>query len=384
MDTPIDPSDQQPTPPEPEGPDARPPRPPLRRSADDRVIGGVCGGVARTLGLDALVVRIVAVVLVLAGGAGALLYVGGLLLMPDDAAPGEPSDDRVRGRLATVTGVVVLVVAGLVLISGVGFWLFGPLIPIALLALLGLGAWWVVSGEGATGGPADIARRSVFGVLVLIGCAILAGLSFYAGATDAGWIVAGVVIAAGVALLAGAFVRPVRFLILPALALAVPLAAAEASDLDLTGGLGERTYRPTTAADVRGTYELGAGRLVVDLRGADLPDGDTAVSLRVGAGQALLLVDPDTCVASRAEVGVGAVQVFDAESGGLAVDWENVPRRPAGTPRVLLDAEAGVGVVTVDYRDRERGWDGPDRGWDPERDREVPTQPACEEDRASG
>ncbi|MFA9272342.1 MAG: PspC domain-containing protein, partial [Baekduiaceae bacterium] len=84
MDDQTDPTAEQPTPPPPE-PEAAS-RPPLRRAADDRVIGGVCGGVARTLGLDALVVRVVAVVLVLAGGAGALLYVAGLLLMPDDAA----------------------------------------------------------------------------------------------------------------------------------------------------------------------------------------------------------------------------------------------------------------------------------------------------------
>ncbi|MBJ7521147.1 MAG: PspC domain-containing protein [Solirubrobacteraceae bacterium] len=382
MDDQTDPTAQQPTPPPPE-PEAAS-RPPLRRTADDRVIGGVCGGVARTLGLDALVVRVVAVVLVLAGGAGALLYVGGLLLMPDDAVPGEPADDRARGRLATVSGVVVLVLAGLVLLSGVGFWLFGPLIPLAFLALLGLGAWWVVSGEGTTGRPADIARRSVFGVLVLVGCTILAGLSFYAGATEGGWIIAAVVIAAGVALLAGAVFRPVRFLILPALALALPLAAAEASDLDLTGGLGERTYRPATAADIRDTYELGAGRLVVDLRGVDLPDGDTAVNLRVGAGQALLLVDRDVCVASRAEVGVGAVQVFDAENGGVAVDWEDLPAGPAGTPRVLVDGEAGIGVVTVDHIDREHDWDDDrDRRWGGRDGDITPTQPACREDRAA-
>lgn len=380
MDDRTEPTQPQPTPPAPDpDPGARPPRPPLRRSADDRVIAGVCGGVARTLGIDALIVRVVAVVLLLAGGAGALLYVGGLLLMPDDATAGAPGDDRARGRLATVTGVVVLVVAGLVLISGAAFWVFGPLIPLAFLALLGLGAWWMVSGEGATGGPGDIARRSALGVLVLVGCAILAGFAFYAGATEGGWVVAVIVIVAGVALLAGAFVRPVRFLILPALALAVPLAAAEASDLDLTGGLGERTYRPAAAADIRDAYELGAGRLVLDLRGAELPDADVPVRLRIGAGQALLLVDRDTCVASRAEVGAGAVQVFDAESGGLAVDWEDVPARPAGAPRVVLDAEAGVGAITVDYVDRDH-----DAGWDGGRDRAAPTQPACREDRAAG
>lgn len=386
MSDPTDPTQPQPGPPPEPGPDPaaepRPPRPPLRRSADDRVIGGVCGGVARTLGIDALIVRIVTVVLVLAGGAGALLYLGGLLLMPDDASASAPGDDRARGRLATVTGVVVLTIAGLIVINGLTFGLIGPLIPLAFLALFGLGAWWVVSGEGASGGAKDIARRSLLGVLVLAGCAVLAALSFYAGTTDAGWIVAAVVIAAGVALLAGAVVRPVRFLILPALALALPLAAAEASDLDLTGGLGERTYRPTTANAVRADYELGAGRLVVDLRGARLPDGDTNVHLRLGAGEAVLLVDPGTCVGGTAEVRAGVVQAFGhEETGGLSVDWEQLPQRRPGNPRVVVDADIGFGALTIDHVD-------PDQVWNRDRRRVVtgpddaPVQAACQGRRA--
>ncbi|MFV0434467.1 MAG: PspC domain-containing protein [Leucobacter sp.] len=49
-------------------------RPPLTRSRDDRVVAGVCAGLARHLGLSATVVRIGAVALALVGGAGALLY----------------------------------------------------------------------------------------------------------------------------------------------------------------------------------------------------------------------------------------------------------------------------------------------------------------------
>jgi signal transduction histidine kinase len=44
-------------------------------STDDRVIAGVCAGIAQTLGVDATLVRLVFALLALAGGAGILLYI---------------------------------------------------------------------------------------------------------------------------------------------------------------------------------------------------------------------------------------------------------------------------------------------------------------------
>src|SRR3712207_7397152 len=46
----------------------------LTRSRDDRMIAGVAGGVAKYFNVDPVIVRIVAIVLVFFGGAGALLY----------------------------------------------------------------------------------------------------------------------------------------------------------------------------------------------------------------------------------------------------------------------------------------------------------------------
>ena len=47
---------------------------PFERSERDRVVAGVCGGIAAALGVDATLVRLVFAVLALAGGAGILLY----------------------------------------------------------------------------------------------------------------------------------------------------------------------------------------------------------------------------------------------------------------------------------------------------------------------
>jgi signal transduction histidine kinase len=47
---------------------------PFARSEQDRVVAGVCSGIAAALGVDARLVRLVFVLLALAGGAGILLY----------------------------------------------------------------------------------------------------------------------------------------------------------------------------------------------------------------------------------------------------------------------------------------------------------------------
>jgi phage shock protein PspC (stress-responsive transcriptional regulator) len=44
-------------------------------STDERVIAGVCAGIARSLGVDPTLVRLVFALLALAGGAGILLYI---------------------------------------------------------------------------------------------------------------------------------------------------------------------------------------------------------------------------------------------------------------------------------------------------------------------
>ena len=56
----------------------------LRRSGDDRVLAGVAGGIARYLGADVTLVRVIIAALVLFTGAGAALYLAAWLLIPAD------------------------------------------------------------------------------------------------------------------------------------------------------------------------------------------------------------------------------------------------------------------------------------------------------------
>jgi phage shock protein PspC (stress-responsive transcriptional regulator) len=67
----------------------------LRRPFDGRMLTGVAAGLARYLGVDATIIRIAFVVLTLLGGPGILLYLAGLLLIPE-----EGSDQSIISSLA--------------------------------------------------------------------------------------------------------------------------------------------------------------------------------------------------------------------------------------------------------------------------------------------
>ena len=53
----------------------------LKRSAN-KMLAGVCGGLAEYLGMDATIVRVIYALLVICGGVGLLLYLILALLMP--------------------------------------------------------------------------------------------------------------------------------------------------------------------------------------------------------------------------------------------------------------------------------------------------------------
>ena len=64
------------------------PLPTFAPSSDERVIAGVCAGIAQTLAVDVTLVRLVFALLALAGGAGIVLYLGAVGLRPAGRASG--------------------------------------------------------------------------------------------------------------------------------------------------------------------------------------------------------------------------------------------------------------------------------------------------------
>jgi signal transduction histidine kinase len=146
----------------------------LRRSADDRVVAGVCAGIANALGVDPTLVRLVFTLLALAGGAGVALYVAAWLYMSGKgwlaavavvAAAGFGLNGL--GLSAHSAAAVVLIGTGLVVIWYRG----GSLRPGAPLSLAGLG----LIGIGAAlllvtphGTASLLAPGAIGGALVLI------------------------------------------------------------------------------------------------------------------------------------------------------------------------------------------------------------------------
>ncbi len=61
----------------------------LQRSRTEKMIGGVCGGLAQYFEIDPTVVRLLWVIIILFGGSGVLLYIILWLIMPleSPAAP---------------------------------------------------------------------------------------------------------------------------------------------------------------------------------------------------------------------------------------------------------------------------------------------------------
>jgi phage shock protein PspC (stress-responsive transcriptional regulator) len=355
--------EEQPTGPTEEQPAAEQRR--LMRSRENRVIGGVCGGLGRYFGIDPVIFRIGAVALAFVGGAGLLLYLAALLLMPDDdgsavVTPGTQG----RSRALVIGGVVLLLLVAWPFLLGGGFLLGAVGIPLAILVGTGVVVWWLVSGEGPSGDPKDIARRAALGIGVLVLCCVVFFGGFFAAAAGADWLVPAFVLAAGAAILAGAFLKPVRWLVLPALSLALAAGTVAAAGIDLDGGVGDREYRPATSADLEDRYELGIGELVVDLRDTELPAGDVPLELDLGIGGARVIVPDDVCVATSADVGIGNVHLFGSNNGGIDVDFDDMAPAASDVTRLVLDAEIGVGEVRVhdpqaelEFRDDFRGFD---------------------------
>jgi phage shock protein C len=102
-----------------------PPQRRLVRSRDDRVIGGVCGGLGKYLGVDPVLTRIAALLLVFAGGAGIVLYVVGWIAIPEESegtmVPTAPAERETadRTRSAVALGLIFIALGALFLADAI-------------------------------------------------------------------------------------------------------------------------------------------------------------------------------------------------------------------------------------------------------------------------
>ncbi len=69
------------------------------RTRNDRIIAGVCGGIARYLNIDPTIVRLVFVLAVFLGGASPLIYLVLWLVMPEERAYSSSAASTVQPSL---------------------------------------------------------------------------------------------------------------------------------------------------------------------------------------------------------------------------------------------------------------------------------------------
>jgi phage shock protein C len=108
------------------------------------VLAGVCGGLGEYLGVDAVLIRIAALILIFAGGAGLLLYAIGWIAMPE-AEPGAVrtadaplADQPPSGTAgAVVLGLIFVVLGAFFLVDEIwsDFLAWKYIWPIALIAV---------------------------------------------------------------------------------------------------------------------------------------------------------------------------------------------------------------------------------------------------------
>lgn len=144
----------------------------LVRSRTDKMLGGVCGGLGRYLGVDSTLVRLIFVIIALAPGPGVLIYLLLWFAMPPEDRPvgttveqnieagAEEIADRARTigadirsaarepdpRVAAIFGSALIGLGLVVLAQNLGvpwlWWLKGDILwPIALIAVGLLLVW---------------------------------------------------------------------------------------------------------------------------------------------------------------------------------------------------------------------------------------------------
>jgi hypothetical protein len=196
----------------------------------------------------------------------------------------------------------------------------GPLIWGVILIVIGVG--WLL----ATLGVATIPwRAALAAVLIVVGIAMLATAA--SGPVPEGLFTAGTVLAVILALLS---------------------TANAAFSLPLAGGVGDRSISPT-AANLEAEYRLVAGRLDIDLRGVEFPQGETTLAVSVTFGQISIDGIPDNVAVSvETRITAGEAFLLGSRWDGVSIEQtQSDPGFETAPRRLLIDARAGFGQIEV-------------------------------------
>jgi phage shock protein PspC (stress-responsive transcriptional regulator) len=372
-------------PPEPTVPTRRP----LRRSASDKVIAGVAGGLAETFGVSSLAVRtlfglafvVIAWQVWTLLGIAMVAYVLLWIFVPREDVGVSPAGRLTRRfpRIGPAIGVLLLLAGAAAIAAQLDGWLIWPVLLIGGGVLLyrhdpgrGVPRSTAPSAPGVTPpaalppasveppleprAPRPPRERSPLGWLGL-GIALLvvgiAAILQNLGALDIRLVryPALVLLILGVTMLLGAFAGRARWLVLPAILVVPFLLAASVVTVPLEGGWGNLYERPLSSAAVHGSYQRVAGDIYLDLTALAGTQAAPVISATTGIGSVNVTVPFDAHVIVTERAGAGVVHAGRAVSdtgfeASLSTTME--PRRGDGAT-ITLDLETGIGDVWV-YR----------------------------------
>jgi phage shock protein PspC (stress-responsive transcriptional regulator)/predicted membrane protein len=261
----------------------------LERARDDRILAGVCSGLGRYFDLNPSVFRLGLIVLTLLGGAGILVYLAAVLVLPEEG--GESIAERIlsqrRDRPWPVVGLGMVAVALAVLLSRADIW------PAA-------GAGWLLLLIGGLVILWTSRRRRVFAVLVTL-----------------------------LALFVAAVVTSVAV-------------AFSWFDVSLGNGVGGRTYQPAALTDLQRTYQVGVGNMVLDLSRIGTVTHKTELKASVGVGKLKVIVPRGANVAVDARVKAGSIDALGRHNDGTDAHVQ-----VGDSGRLVVDARVGAGHIDV-------------------------------------
>ena len=331
------------------------------------MVAGVCGGLGRYFDVNPTFYRVGFVVLALLGGAGILIYVAALLVMP------ERGRGRVDRRAAFRTSRPPRPARGIGIVPS-------PRSPplaradladgdIAWVLLLLAGVALLAARRGTEPGRRDRAAGAGGPARPRPGLAVAAPLvpavpgrarrARRRGRNAAALSSWGVDIPWSAALAIAAGPSASRSSAVPSCTCASvagrdrrsssALAAILASifDVQLNDGVGDRSYHPRPSPASTTNYRLGVG----DARRSTwatlaLPAGESASIADVGIGELRVIVPRDVRP-RRGHVDWGDSEVFDEDDNGHDVDHDHDRPVGEGAPCWSIDAHVGAGKVEV-------------------------------------
>jgi cell wall-active antibiotic response 4TMS protein YvqF len=116
-----------------------------------------------------------------------------------------------------------------------------------------------------------------------------------------------------------------------------------------SAAFGDQEFRPTTLAQLKPDYAVGAGDATVDLSSLQFPRGTTRLTVKVGFGNVRITVPARVTVDLSAKIGFGRLALSGRRvADGVAINNHYDLAGSDPTSRLALSVSVGAGDVDVD------------------------------------